>query len=131
MDELPELQSDADVDTLMARLRSKLAPASPAPLPVSESSAASVEHTLRDSLAVQQELASTMVRAMQVMADTLDDLQAEAEPPAPPTVRARDERSAVRKAVASVPAEARARGARDSQMRASGSRRKSSRRKVR
>jgi hypothetical protein len=78
MEQLPDLRSDADVDALMARLRARLAPAaqprqSP-DLPDERSG-----NALRDFLAVQEEHAAEVLRAMQVIADTLEDLRAEAE----------------------------------------------------
>jgi hypothetical protein len=79
MEQLPDLQSDADVDALMARLRAKLsAPRSP-----SEGPASAVERSgnaLRDFLAVQEEHVSATIRALQVMADTLEELQAQVAP---------------------------------------------------
>ena len=78
MDQLPDLRSDADVDALMARLRAKLAAqASPGegPAPAVERSG----NALRDLLAVQEEHAAATIRAMQVIADTLEEIQARAE----------------------------------------------------
>jgi hypothetical protein len=79
MEQLPDLRSDADVDALMARLRAKLAAhTSPGegPAPAVERSG----NALRDLLAVQEEHASATIRAMQVIADTLEEMQARAEP---------------------------------------------------
>jgi hypothetical protein len=79
MEQLPDLRSDADVDALMARLRAKLsAPASPSegPTPPVERSG----NALRDFLAVQEEHASATVRAMQLIADTLEEIQGRAAP---------------------------------------------------
>jgi len=74
MDQLPDLQSDADVDALMARLRTKLArPASPAPA----TAAASTERSgnaLRDFLAVQEEYAAATCHALQLIAETLEEI---------------------------------------------------------
>jgi hypothetical protein len=81
MDQLPDLQSDADVDALMARLRAKLAaPASTAPV----TAAAPIERSgnaLRDFLAVQEEYAAAACHALQLIAETLEDIGHEAERP--------------------------------------------------
>lgn len=78
MDQLPDIQSDADVDALMARIRAKLAPpASSSQAP--DSLAPPSGNALRDFLTVQEEHASTMVHALRVIADVFEDLQAEAE----------------------------------------------------
>jgi hypothetical protein len=78
MDELPDLQSDADVDALMARLRAKAgAAATPG-----QGTAPPVERSgnaLRDFLAVQEEYASAVFHAMQVIADALEDMQDQAD----------------------------------------------------
>ena len=82
MDDLPDLQSDADVDALMGRLRAKLAPVSLAP--VSSAPAASAPPmpattgAFGDLVAAQEALAVTMVRAMDVMAEALEELHADA-----------------------------------------------------
>jgi hypothetical protein len=76
MDQLPDLQSDADVDALMARIRAKLvvaAPSVPSAIPTSEASG----NALRDFLAVQEEYASTMTHALEVIGAALDDLDDE------------------------------------------------------
>jgi hypothetical protein len=73
MDDLPDLSSDADVDALMARLRSKLPAASP-PSPRSDAPPAPTEES-DDCVALEAELASLIARAMQVVSDTLDDLE--------------------------------------------------------
>jgi hypothetical protein len=76
MDELPELRSDTDVDAMMSRLRAKLGPASAAagdtatPLPADVS--------IGDLVALQQQLVSLVTRAMQLIVDTLDDLDSDA-----------------------------------------------------
>ena len=74
MDQLPDLQSDADVDALMARLRAKLArPESTAPA----TAAASTERSgnaLRDFLAVQEEYAAATCHALQLIAETLEEI---------------------------------------------------------
>src|SRR5262245_36964707 len=76
MDDLPELKSDADVDALMARLRAKVAATSSPSTRVDASTQASTQAT-HDDDAIEQELASVIARAMNVMADSLDDLEAE------------------------------------------------------
>jgi len=78
MDQLPDLQSDADVDALMARVRAKLVVAAPAAAPA----AATSEHSgnaLRDFLAVQEEYASAMIHALDVIGAALDDFDHEKE----------------------------------------------------
>jgi hypothetical protein len=80
MDQLPDLQSDADVDALMARVRAKLVVAAPsaAPaVPMSERTG----NALRDFLAVQEEYASVMLHALEVIGAALDDLDDERENP--------------------------------------------------
>jgi len=72
MDDLPELKSDADVDALMARLRAKVAATSSQSKPVDASTQAA-----NDDDAIEQEMASVIARAMNVMADSLDDLEVE------------------------------------------------------
>ena len=85
MDKLPELRTDADVDSLMARLQAKLGPLPGAageitpPLPSSGV-------TLRDLFGLQQELVSVVTRAMQLIVDTLEDLDAEHDERLSPTV---------------------------------------------
>ena len=73
MDELPELRTDQEVDALLARLRAKIAPAalpaSPTHVPSEPSS-----HALTDFFAAQQEATDTMVRALQVLAEAIDEL---------------------------------------------------------
>jgi hypothetical protein len=78
MDELPDLRSDADVDALMARLRARVAP----PVPSSPSPAAEQEApgSSDDLAAAQEGLVATMIRAMQTIADALDDLHTDEEP---------------------------------------------------
>jgi hypothetical protein len=80
VDELPELRSDQDVDALMARLRAKLGTnGSPAaePQPASEPSS----NPWSDFLAAQGEFTATMLRAVQVLADAVDELQQETPEP--------------------------------------------------
>ena len=78
MDQLPDIQSDADVDALMARLRAKVA-GTAAPGPPAVSSAERSGNALRDFLAVHEEYASAICHALQVVADTLDDLHDETD----------------------------------------------------
>ena len=74
MDELPELRSDEDVDALMARLRAKLGPgvtlASESP-PSSEPSS----DPWGDFLNAQGQFTATMLHAVQVLTDAVDELQ--------------------------------------------------------
>ena len=78
MDQLPDLQSDAEVDALMARLRAKIAPA-PFAAPDQLPTAAASDDPLRDLLAAQESFASSVVRAMQVMVETLEEFEADAQ----------------------------------------------------
>jgi len=74
MDQLPDLQSDADVDALMARVRAKLVVAAPpAAVPPSERSG----NALRDFLAVQEEYASAMIHALEAIGAALEDFDDE------------------------------------------------------
>ena len=76
MDQLPDLQSDADVDALMARVRARLvvaAPAAPSAVATSERSG----NALCDFLAVQEEYASTMIHALEVIGAALEDFDDE------------------------------------------------------
>ena len=76
MDKLPELQSDADVDSLMARLQAKLGPSPAATSEITPPSPSS-DVTLRDLFNLQQELVSVVTRAMQLIVETLDDVDAD------------------------------------------------------
>src|SRR5262245_10207416 len=76
MDELPELRSDEEVDALLARLRAKIAPPAPHASPTSETPATS-SHALTDFLAAHGDATATMVRALQVLAEAVDELAAE------------------------------------------------------
>jgi hypothetical protein len=78
MDQLPDLQSDADVDALMARVRAKLVVATPAGTPAAATSERS-GNALRDFLAVQEEYASAMIRALDVIGAALEDFDQEKE----------------------------------------------------
>jgi hypothetical protein len=89
MDKLPDLRSDADVDSLMARLQAKLGP-SPAATHDNTPPSPSADVTLRDLFSLQQELVSVVTRAMQLIVETLDDLDADrAERPSPAANRER------------------------------------------
>jgi len=86
MDELPELQSDADVDALMARLRAKVAPPQAAAVPAEPSTRqAASDDAVRDLVAAQDTFAATVVRAMQVMVEVFEDLERAAQPTGSPT----------------------------------------------
>ena len=78
MDQLPDLQSDADVDALMARVRAKLVVAAPAAGPAAATSERS-GNALRDFLAVQEEYASAMIHALDVIGAALEDFDHEKE----------------------------------------------------
>jgi hypothetical protein len=80
MDELPELKNDADVDALMTRVRARVQPPSQ-PSSQQDAQAAPSGSALAEFLAVQQEFAAAMVRAMTVIADTFEDFQADDERP--------------------------------------------------
>lgn len=77
MDQLPDLQSDADVDALMARVRAKLMVAAPAAAPAATSERSG--NALRDFLAVQEEYASAMIQALDVISAALEDVDDERE----------------------------------------------------
>src|SRR5688500_5615773 len=68
MDDLPDLQSDADVDALMGRLRAKLAPVSLAPVSSAPSAGAppmpATTGAFGELVAAQEALVVTIVRAM-------------------------------------------------------------------
>ena len=78
MDQLPDLQSDADVDALMARVRANLVVAAPAAAPAVATSERS-GNTLRDFLAVQEEYASAMIHALDAIGAALEDFEDERE----------------------------------------------------
>jgi hypothetical protein len=78
MDQLPDLQSDADVDALMARVRAKLAVAAPS-TPSATATSERSGNALRDFLAVQEEYAATMIHALEVIGAALEDLHDERE----------------------------------------------------
>jgi hypothetical protein len=79
IDRLPELTTDADVDALMRRLRAKIAapqtsPASLARPGAQPPSLPASDDPLRDFLAAQGELNASVVRALQAVCETLDEL---------------------------------------------------------
>ena len=80
MDQLPDLQSDADVDALMARLQPRAGPASTAPA-ITAAATERSGNALRDLLAVQEEYAAATCRALQLIAETLEEIGHEAERP--------------------------------------------------
>ena len=92
MDELPELRTDADVDALMSRLRARVAPLPPPAAEPVDGRAVS-DDAVRDLVAAQDAFASAVVRAMHIMAETLEEFEADAEntasPAAPPVGRRR------------------------------------------
>jgi hypothetical protein len=96
MDELPDLRSDADVDALMARLRARIDSAPATPSAGVSGTTASPAPDLRDLLAAQETFASTVVLAMELMVDTLEEVTAEVEP-APVVRRARRQRAGRRR----------------------------------
>jgi hypothetical protein len=82
MDVLPDLQSDADVDALMARLAARLAGSGPQPAapPAAAGPAPSSGDALVDLASAQELLAATIVRAMQVIAESLEEIHEDANP---------------------------------------------------
>jgi hypothetical protein len=76
MDHLPELQSDADVDALMARLRARI-DAGPPTRPVAAAPPAPAVAALADDLhtllVAQEAFASTVVRAMTLVVETIEE----------------------------------------------------------
>ena len=93
MDELPDLRSDADVDALMARLRARMSP--PPSRGTAANAGAAASPDASDLVALHEGLASTLVRAMTVMVDALEELAAQ-DPGATPR-RARQSTSQRRK----------------------------------
>lgn len=78
MDELPDLQSDADVDALMARLRARIDSGPPArPAIEAATPPVSLGDGIGELLAAQDAFAAATVRAMSLIADTLEEVAAE------------------------------------------------------
>lgn len=78
MDELPDLQSDADVDALMARLRARIDSGPPArPAIEAATPPVSLGDGIGELLAAQDAFAAAIVRAMSLIADTLEEVAAE------------------------------------------------------
>jgi len=93
MDELPDLQSDADVDALMARLRARIDPVPPRRALADTGCPAPIADGLGDLLAVQEAFASTVVRAMELMVATLEDVALDHGSAAPRSRPARPRRA--------------------------------------
>jgi len=92
MDELPDLTSDADVDALMTRLRARLEP--PPAVPVGDVAAGEFAQAFDHLVAAHEGLAASMVRAMEVIVDTIEEFSLEphsapAPAPAPAVAPAR------------------------------------------
>jgi hypothetical protein len=98
--ELPDLQTDADVDALMARLRARIVPEPPAP-PAETGEPRSFADTFDDLVAAHEGLASSMVRAMEVIVETLEEIAPDrdepAEGPLPPSSRVKAARPHTRR----------------------------------
>jgi hypothetical protein len=80
MDELPDLQTDADVDALMGRLRARVAPPVAA-MPIVRKEAGEAPPPpatggLAELLSAQETLTGVMMRAMTAIAEALDELHA-------------------------------------------------------
>ena len=78
MDELPELQSDEEVDALLARLRTTIAP--PAPRTHAHRASDPATDALSDFLSVQGEATTTIARALKLLAEEVEDVALEAGP---------------------------------------------------
>jgi hypothetical protein len=78
MDELPDLTSDADVDALMTRLRARLEPP-PAP-PARDAAGGEFAVAFDNLVAAHEGLAASMVRAMEVIVDTIEEFAVEQHP---------------------------------------------------
>ena len=76
MDELPDLRSDQDVDILLSRLRARIAPPAPSPTPGVVATSGS-SPAWNDFVTAQREAAATMLRALSVLADAVDELAAD------------------------------------------------------
>lgn len=87
-DTLPDLQSDADVDALLARIHARVQPAATPPPPAAVAlaplAAAAPHDTFAAFASAYDGFAATMVRALEVMAASLEELEADAVPAAPP-----------------------------------------------
>ncbi len=90
MDELPDLQTDADVDALMGRLRARLLPLpAPSPTPIrrdaaarSEAAVTADEGVMAQLVAAQEGLATAVLRTLAAIADTRAARDADAAAPA-------------------------------------------------
>jgi hypothetical protein len=78
MDELPELQSDEEVDALLARLRATIAP--PVPHAHARTASDSATDALSDFLSVQGEATTTIASALKLLAEEVEDVALEAGP---------------------------------------------------
>jgi len=79
MYELPDLTSDADVDALMARLRARLEPP-PQAASLDGSVPRGSSQAFDDFVAAQEGLAASIVRAMEMIVGTLEELGPESQP---------------------------------------------------
>lgn len=79
MDELPDLTSDADVDALMARLRARLEPP-PQASSLDEAAPRESAQAFDELVAAHEGLAASMVRAMEMIVGTLEELGLESQP---------------------------------------------------
>ncbi|HKE88063.1 MAG TPA: hypothetical protein VKB50_30110 [Vicinamibacterales bacterium] len=80
MDELPDLRTDEDVDALLARLRAKIAPSVSSSTDISAATDALPDQApdaLTGFIAAHGDATATMVRALKVLADAIDDLAPE------------------------------------------------------
>jgi hypothetical protein len=85
MDELPDLRSDADVDALMARIHARIAPVSQSAAQAPSAVGENPPGALDALVAAQETLAATMARALQVVAESLEELEVQpAQSPVPP-----------------------------------------------
>jgi hypothetical protein len=91
MDELPDLRSDADVDALMSRLRARINPPPARGAVANGGAAASLDHS-GDLAALHEAFASTVVRAMTVMVEALEELAIDEAGTPPPRARPRTPR---------------------------------------
>ena len=85
MDTLPELRSDADVDALMARIHARLAQAAtPGSTSSTPASAVPGSGALASYVAAQEHLAATVLRALRMVAESLEELEADSVKSSPP-----------------------------------------------